>query len=187
MSGVLFVLHGLTLALAWLMAVNTAAALLVAIGARPLMNVAGVRAPGFWLGLRLCPAAVSIAFVAAIFLPSYWRYEPRELVEGFDVTLTTFAVIAISVVTAAIVQGAAAWRRAQRRTDAWMRLARPLALPGTAMPAFAVDADAPVMALIGLLRPRLLIMQPILDALTVEELHAAVGHELGHRRAWDNL
>jgi Zn-dependent protease with chaperone function len=55
------------------------------------------------------------------------------------------------------------------------------------MPAFAVDADAPVMALVGLLRPRLFIMQPILDALTVEELHAAVAHELGHRRAWDNL
>src|SRR5712671_6303782 len=125
MSGVLFVLHGLTLALAWLMAVNTAAALLVAIGARPLMNVAGVRAPGFWLGLRLCPAAVSIAFVAAVFLPSYWRYEPRELVEGFDLTLSVLALASVAMVVAAVARGVSAWRRASRRARAWLRMARP--------------------------------------------------------------
>jgi Zn-dependent protease with chaperone function len=68
-----------------------------------------------------------------------------------------------------------------------MRAARPLALPSISMPAFAVDTDAPVMALVGVLRPRLLITQPVLDALTDEELRAAAAHELGHQRAFDNL
>ena len=68
-----------------------------------------------------------------------------------------------------------------------MRASRPLALAGAAMPVFAVDADAPVMALVGVLRPRLLITRPVLDALTDEELAAGVAHELGHWRARDNL
>ena len=51
-----------------------------------------------------------------------------------------------------------------------MRAARPLALADTSMPAFAIDTDAPLMALVGVLRPRLLITRPVLEALTDEEL-----------------
>jgi circadian clock protein KaiB len=68
-----------------------------------------------------------------------------------------------------------------------MRAARPLALTGISMPVFAIDSEVPIMALVGVVRPRLLITQPVLDALTEEELSAAVAHELGHRRALDNL
>jgi Zn-dependent protease with chaperone function len=55
------------------------------------------------------------------------------------------------------------------------------------VPTFAIDTDAPVMALVGVLRPRLLITRPVLDALTGEELRAACAHEVGHWRAFDNL
>jgi Zn-dependent protease with chaperone function len=187
MSGALFVLHGVTLALAWLMALNVAATVLIAIGARPLMTIAGTRAPGFWLGLRLGPAAVSIAFVAAVFLPSYWKYEPRELVEGFDITLSVLALAAVAMVVAAAVRGVSAWQSASRRTRAWLRMARPMTLRETSMPAFEIDTEAPVMALVGVMRPRVLITRGMLDALTDEELSASVAHEIGHRRAWDNL
>ena len=122
-----------------------------------------------------------------MFLPSYWQFEPREGVEGFDLTLTTLAVLAMAVMGSAVARGVAAWRSAARRTEHWMRASRPLALAGASMPAFAVDADAPVMALVGVLRPRLLITRPVLEALTDEELRASVAHELGHWRAWDNL
>jgi hypothetical protein len=68
-----------------------------------------------------------------------------------------------------------------------MRAGRPLALADTSMQAYAIDTDAPLMALVGVLRPRLLITRPVLEALTDEELRASVAHELGHWRAWDNL
>ena len=138
--------------------------------------------------MRLAPAALSLAFVAFVFLPSYWRYEPREFVEGFDVTLTTLAALALAIVGTAVARGVTAWRRAARRTrrmDA--RGARRSRCPSTSMPAFAIDTDAPVMALVGVLRPRLLITRPVLEALTDEELRASVAHELGHWRACDNL
>jgi Zn-dependent protease with chaperone function len=187
MNVALFVLHGLTLALAWFACVNVAAALLVAMGARPLAALAGIRTPRFWLGLRLAPAVISIAFVAVVFLPSHWKYEPRELVEGFDLTLSVLAVAAAATIAAAAIRGVAAWRLASSRTQAWLRKAQPIALRETSIPAFVIETDAPVMALVGVVRPRLLIARAVLDALTGEELRAGVAHEIGHHRAWDNL
>ena len=186
-----YLLHGVTLALAWFVLLNVATAVIVAIvSARQALvpdTSTRYQSPAFCLALRLSPAVLSTLFVAVLFLPSYWRYEPREFVEGFDISLTTLAIAAAAIIGSAFVRGMMAWRRAARRTADWMRAARPLTLSGISMPAFAIDTDAPVMALVGVLRPRLLITQPILDALTDEELSAAVAHELGHRRALDNL
>jgi Zn-dependent protease with chaperone function len=182
-----YLLHGATLALAWLLFFNVAASLLVAIAATRLTRMERAGSPGFWLAVRLLPAVLSLAFVGLVFLPSYWRYEPRELVEGFDVSLTTLAAFACALLGTAVARGVTAWRGAKRRTDKWMRVGRPLTLADTSVPAFAIDTDAPVMALVGVLRPRLLITRPVLETLTDEELRASVAHELGHRRAWDNL
>jgi Zn-dependent protease with chaperone function len=212
MSGVIYIMHGATLALACWFVLNLAAAGVVAflaarmIGDEPaaaanhrffLRALLALRSssfrrrwpgsPAFWLSVRLFPAALSIAFVALVFLPSYWKYEPREMVEGFDVSLTTLAILGVALLATAAARGARAWQQASRRTAAWLRLARPLPLPGTSMPAYEIDVDAPIMALVGVLRPRLLITRGVLNALTGEELAAGVAHEIRHWRAWDNL
>ena len=187
MTALPYLLHGSTLALAWLLLSNVAATVLVTLVALRLTSRSRAGSPGFWLALRLSPAAVSLAFVAFVFLPSYWRYEPREFVEGFDLSLTTLAVLGLVVVGAAIVRGATALRRARRRADEWMLAGRPLTLAETSIPAYAIESDAPVMALVGVLRPRLLITRPVLEALSDEELRAGIAHELGHWRASDNL
>jgi Zn-dependent protease with chaperone function len=103
------------------------------------------------------------------------------------VSLTSLAALAVLLVGTACARGLNSWRRAARRIDAWMAAARPATLAGTTIPSFAIDSDVPIMALVGVLRPRLLITQPVMDALTNEELRASVAHELGHWRAWDNL
>ena len=187
MDALPYLLHGTTLALAWFVLLNTATTVAVAIVSARLTRETRAASPGLWLALRLSPAAVSVAFVAVVFLPSYWRYEPREFVEGFDLSLTTLALAAAAIIGFALLRGVTAWRNAARRTDAWMRAARPLTLPGVSMPAYAIEVTAPVMALVGVLRPRLLITRPVLDVLTDEELRAAAAHEVGHRHAFDNL
>jgi beta-lactamase regulating signal transducer with metallopeptidase domain len=182
-----YVLRGLTLALAWFLAVNVAAGLVAEGIARRLIARNTTASAGFWLGVRLLPAAAATLFVAALFVPSYLRYEPRELVEGFVITLTSFAAGALIVVTAAGVRGFVAWRRVSRRAEAWMRASRPVSLGHPEIAAFAIDNEAPIMALVGVVRPRLLITRGLLTALTSEELTVSVAHEIGHRRAWDNL
>jgi Zn-dependent protease with chaperone function len=187
MNALFYLLQGTTLGLAWFLVLNVVATAAVAIVSVQVMKWAHAASPGVWLALRLFPAALSIGFATIVFLPSYWRYEPREFVEGFDVTLTALAVLALAIIGMGAVRGVSAWRHAARRTERWLRVGRPLTLPGTSMPAFAIETDVPVMALVGVLRPRLLITRPVLDALTDEELRAASAHELGHWRAWDNL
>jgi len=182
-----YALHGLTLALAWFLAVNAAVGLIAEAIARRLIARDTAASPGFWLAVRLLPAAAATLFVAAFFVPSYWRYEPRELVEGFDVTLTSFAAGALILMAAAAVRGFVAWLRVSRRAEAWMRAARPVRLGHPEIAAFAIDNEAPIMALVGVVRPRLLVTRGLLTALTSEELTVSVAHEIGHRRAWDNL
>jgi Zn-dependent protease with chaperone function len=187
MSAFLYILRGATLGLAWLLVLNAATTALVVLAARRAAAADAARSPAFWLAMRLLPATASIGFVALVFLPSYWQYEPRELSEAFDLTLSALAIAAAALLVAAVTRGIGAWRAASRRTRAWRRVSRPLSLDGTPMPAFAVDVATPVMALAGLFRPRLLITRGVLDALTEEELRASVAHELGHWRARDNL
>ena len=44
-----------------------------------------------------------------------------------------------------------------------------------------------MMALAGVIRPRLIVTRGLVGALTAEELRASVAHEIGHWRALDNL
>jgi Zn-dependent protease with chaperone function len=187
MTALPYLLRGTTLALAWFLLLNVAATAFVSVLSSRLTQGARGAPPGFWLALRLSPAVVSLAFVAAVFLPSYWRYEPRELGEAFDLTLPALALAGAAVLGAAAQRGAAASRAAARRTRAWKQISRPLTLDGTALPAFAIDTATPVMALAGVLQPRLMITRGVLEALTEEELRAGIAHELGHWRARDNL
>jgi Zn-dependent protease with chaperone function len=185
MTALPYLLHGTTLALAWFLILNAATSLIVAMLSGAMADRAATARPGVWLALRLAPALLSIVFTAGVFLPSYWRYEPRQFVEGFDVTFSVLAVLGSAIGAAGAVRGLRAWVRTARRTRSWMRDAQPLA--GTNIPAFVIDGDRPMMALVGVLRPRLLVTRRVLDALTPEEWRAAVAHELGHWRALDNL
>ena len=183
-----YLLHGATLTLAWFLIVNIVmSAAVVAWAARATRGRDNAGSAALWFAARVGPAAAALLFVAGVFVPSYWKYEPRDFVEGFDVTLTALALGAAGLVVAAGARGLRAWRSAARRTRVWMQTARPLVLAGTRIPAFEIDADAPIMALVGVLRTRLLVTRGLVAALTDEELAASVAHEIGHSRAWDNL
>lgn len=182
-----FLAHGLTLTLAWFVAVNIGAGVVAALLATLVQRIGGGRTPSFWMILRLAPAGFAALFALALFVPSYLRYEPREGVEGFDVTLTLTAVAGAAILAAAVVRGLAAWLSARRRVRAWMQHAQPITVGGTSLPAFAIDVEQPMIALVGVLRPALLVTRGLIEVLTPAELEAAVAHERGHQRAFDNL
>jgi Zn-dependent protease with chaperone function len=184
-----FLVRGIALALASFAVANAIASLLVIwIARRPDRHFSSA----VWFALRTMPALAAAVFVAFAFVPSYWHYEPRDTNEGVDVILTTLAVAGFAMIGAGAARGVSAWWRARVRTRVWMQSAREISLRAAASnpqvpPTFLVDADAPIMALVGLFRPRLLITRGLVAALTEEELAAAVAHELGHARARDNF
>jgi Zn-dependent protease with chaperone function len=180
--------HGVTLSFAWFLVANVIASALVAAATRVLSRD-NATTPARWLLMRLAPAAASVLFVTVLFIPSYWKYEPREAVEGFDLTLTLVAALAGLLVAASVVRGLLAWRAAAQRVGRWVQHARvlPKATAAWATPIFIVDSDQAFIALSGIRRHRLLVTRGLVDALSGAELAAAIAHELGHRRAWDNL
>jgi hypothetical protein len=183
-----FFLHGGTLALAWFLLINLAMSAAVAVGTGWIIRRwTGADSAAFWFAARILPAATALFFVGVVFVPSYWKYEPRDFVEGFDITLTALAFCAAALLITATIRGLSAWRGAVRRTRVWMRSARPLAIAGTGLPVSEIDVDTPLMALVGVLRPRLLVTRGLVAALTDEELAASIAHEVGHSRARDNL
>ncbi len=186
----MFLLRGASLALAWFLVVNVVASVLVALVATRAgrATAASTESPSLWLALRLVPAGVSMAFVAGVFVPSYLEFEPRQLTaEGLAITLTALGAVGLGLLVGGGVRAVAAWSRTARRAREWMRAAEPFELHDAPISAYRIDAESPVMALVGILRPKLLVTRGLLDALTAEELAATVGHELGHSRGWDNL
>jgi Zn-dependent protease with chaperone function len=181
-----FFSHGVTLALVWFLGINAAVSAAVAVLVR-LLGRREIDSPAFWLALRLLPAVTATLFVVALFVPSYWEYEPREVVEGFDLTLAALGAVGLGLIVASLARGAQAWRSVTRRTAEWMRYAHPLTIGRAALPAYAIEASRPMMALVGVLRPRLLVTRSVIETLTSAELTASVAHEVGHYRALDNL
>jgi Zn-dependent protease with chaperone function len=179
---VIFYAHGTTLALAWYLAINMIASLAVAFAAQRLAG-----SSRRLLAMRLLPAAASLVFTVGVFVPSYVLFEPRDVAEGIDVTLTALAATAGAVILGACARSIAAWLRAARRARVWTQAASPLVLPGAPVPAFRIEAPRPLMALVGIVRPRLIVSSGLVDALTPEELEASVAHELGHHKARDNF
>ena len=181
------VLRGATLGLAWFLLINVLASSAIAAVPPRILSGHASRAPAWWFGLRMFPSTVAAFFVAAIFVPSYVKYEPREYGEGFDISLALLAVAAAAVVASGVWRGARAWWRASRRVRAWMRSADAVTLAGAGMQAYVVNVDAPLMALAGILRPRVIVSRRLIEALTPDELAASVAHESGHQRARDNV
>jgi hypothetical protein len=179
--------RGIVQFLAWFTIVNAAAWLIVALIARTINTQATPRTAMIWLGLRVFASAAALMFVVAFFLPSYWLEEPHHLHEPFNKLLVLSALIACAGMAIGVARGVSVCRHAARRTRAWMRNARPITLPGTMLPAFEVDSDTPVLALVGIVRSRLLVTRGLIATLSPDELAAAVAHEVEHSRSWDNL
>jgi hypothetical protein len=88
-----FFLHGGTLALAWFLLVNLGMSAALAAGAGWIIRRwTGADSASVWFAAASCRPRAALLFVGIVFVPSYWKYEPRDFVEGFDITLTALAL-----------------------------------------------------------------------------------------------
>ncbi len=137
------------------------------------------------LRARMLPCAAGL-LVTALTLFAYVMFERRgtEAVGRVLTGLAVFGVVLFSVAAFRLVRTLHATRRAFRE---WMRTADPVMLPVMTVPAFAVDASFPVVAVVGIARPRLVIARSVLAACAPDELEAILAHEQHHVDRHDNL
>lgn len=187
----MFFLLGICIVLAVMLALNSIASLVASL----LWKALGSRARG-WSGasrasvlclLRTLPVVGGIAIVVLLFAPAYLTHEPRTNHEEITLNLAIVAFFSALGLVLAIVRGAVTWRATARLTANWLSNAEVITLPGITIPAFRMEHQFPVLAIVGTFRPRLFIANQILQSLSDEELSAALAHEVGHVIERDNL
>jgi Zn-dependent protease with chaperone function len=187
----MFELLGICLALVIFLAVNLAAAGFVSLVWRLTHRVAErwsarLRAQILFT-LRLAPPLLGLIAVGLFFLPAYLDYEPRATSEAVSTKLALFASLSILGLALASWHAARALWITRKLRRGWLNASKQISLPGARVRAFQLPHAFPIVAVVGIVRPRLFVAEQVLLTLTPEELAATVAHEYGHLQARDNL
>ncbi|HXZ20553.1 MAG TPA: M56 family metallopeptidase [Candidatus Acidoferrales bacterium] len=161
--------------------------LLVPAALRRAENMAAESAAAFLFSLRFLPFVTAACAVAGLCIPSYLSLEPRSGVEPRGTLCAMAAALAMLSWLFAGGRALAALVRTMEFGRDCRITGRKAQLGSPAVPALIVDSRAPLLALSGIVRPKLFLSRGVVEALRPEELRAALRHEDAHRRSRDNL
>jgi Zn-dependent protease with chaperone function len=145
------------------------------------------RRTGALLGVRLLPAASAAAVAMGLVWPAYVLFEPAHAGERITPPLAALAAAALAVVALGLGRGQRALAATSSLERRWRTQAESIGLPDSPVPVFRVHDAFPVFTVVGLHRPSLYVSDRVLQALSPEEVAAAVFHERGHLEAGDNV
>ena len=137
------------------------------------------------LVLRLSPVAVATFIVSALCVPSYLWLEPDANAERVGIACCFAALLGVALWTISLARVLRAifisfrYRR-QCERDATL-------ISNEQAPLVVVDTEDAVLALSGVIRPRVLVSRGVLQALLPHQLDAALEHERAHQFSRDNL
>jgi Zn-dependent protease with chaperone function len=113
--------------------------------------------------------------------------EPQATPERIGWACLTLALLGSLVWCFSIVRTARAVAASNRCYRLWQQAGRVARLPGEVSQAVIIEKEAPLLALAGIFRPRLIVSDGVLRALSSDQLDVALHHENAHRVSRDNL
>jgi BlaR1 peptidase M56 len=173
-----FVLHGV-LAVATRLSVGMATRM--AAGMKPSS------AARFLFLLRISPTALSVFAVLVFCIPSYLWLEPEAAGEKFGFVCFLMAILGVGIWVLSITRAASAVYETVRYLRQCERHGHKIHVPGEPSPALLLADKAPVLAVAGVVHPRLVISKRVLLGLTAGQREAALRHEQAHRISRDNI
>ena len=182
----MYFIRGGVIALGVFFLVYVALSLLVGVGWRALRRDRRRVSSAMAYGLRILPLAAALVVVAAFTVPSFLRFEPRWDDEPMGSAVLALASAGAVILIFGIINALLAWMRTSRSVSSWTSDSRTLELEAT-VPAFQIPESAPLLAVAGLCRPKLLVSGCARRLLDPGELEVAIRHELAHVRRRDNL
>ena len=187
----MYFLLGISILLATMLVVNSLTSLLVTllwkVLSAPAERWPAANRANLLCALRILPVSIGVASVALLFGPAYLTHEPRTNHEDVGAKLAMVAFISAIGIGIAIIRGIVTWRVTARLTADWLKKSKEVGLPGIRVPSYRMEHQFPVIAVVGILRPRVFIASQIFQSLSKKELSAALEHEAGHILARDNL
>ena len=169
------------------MALALAARLTAATAVRVAEHMKPRSAASFLFVLRLTPLALTLIVVVAFCIPSYLWLEPEVTGEKIGLLCVIMAVLGIALWVPALRRMIGAVRGTNRYLNECERHGRRISVPGEDSPALLLAGKAPILAVAGVFRPRLLISSRVMRELSAEQREAALRHEHAHRTSGDNL
>src|SRR5712691_1506613 len=184
-------LLGITLVLAMLLTINAVASLAAAglwrLIERPMRSCSARTRAEVLFAMRVGPPALAVISVAALLIPSYLVYEPYSTNESVSKKLGALAILSAIGVALALSRGFRSWLATRSLLKRWLDAATPIQLLEIDVPTFCIPHSFPIIAVVGMFRPRLFVAEHVLQTLSEEEMKAAIAHECGHLAARDNL
>jgi len=169
---------------------NLAAGLLVGFFSKSVIRHTESKSPRaaalYLIVLRLFPLALALLFVVALCVPSYLWLEPAAASERVGFFSIMLGLLGVAAWLVSIARTAYSLAASSRHNQLCRLAGEEIRVPGESSSLLIVKNEAPLLALSGLLRPRLLISRSVLHALSTEELDTALAHEQSHRRSHDN-
>lgn len=187
----MYFLLGICLAFALLLWFNVAASLTASVFWRvvekPAQRLSAQSRSQFIFALRIVPLLTTLLFILAFFIPSYFLFEPGESDETISYKLAFAAFFSLIGILLASSRVFATYWRTHRMVEEWMRRGERISIEGVSFPVYRFAHPFPVIAVVGIFRPRMFVAEQIFGLLEAEELAAAVVHEFGHLAARDNF
>ena len=141
----------------------------------------------FLLSVRLLPAGLGVCIPLGLCLPSYLWLEPGTPEEMVGIPFLMAAALGAIVCATAIMRAVRIAIDGARFIRNCRQSGNEFRLDGHGEPVFAIGSLTPFLALAGVFRPRVVISEGMLRALSAEELAVALRHESAHRASRDNL
>lgn len=145
-----------------------------------------LRSPGLLFSIRILPLMFAVALTVGFALPSFLLLEPTRSVETPEPYLIVLAGLGMASIVFLITRCARLLAMSSKALKKWLRRAELLPMSLSA-PVYLVQSPDSLVAVAGILNPRVLVGRTALATLTKEELRAAIAHELAHVRSLDNL
>jgi Zn-dependent protease with chaperone function len=141
----------------------------------------------FLMGARLFPSVAAALVVAGICVPSYLWLEPEWTVEQVGLMCLAAALASLASWAFAAGRGLRAIVLSMRYARQCRRWGSETRLAGENTRVSVIEDAGGLFALVGILRPRLVISREALGNLSEAELEAALRHERAHWSSRDNL
>jgi beta-lactamase regulating signal transducer with metallopeptidase domain len=148
-------------------------------------GTAAQRADRLWR-LRLLPAGVAIS-TCVFAVIGLWRFEARQSDEQLGWLVSACAVLGAWFMGGFVMRLVRMHHETRQLLATWLANASRIEVPQLSVPAYRISTHFPVVAVVGVVRPTLVVDASVLDACSPEELSAILAHEHGHLRRWDNL
>ncbi len=182
---------GISLLFATLYAVNLVASLLTTFAWRYLSGTAvdwnaSTRSNTLFL-LRVLPLTLAIIITGGIIVPAFILFEPNDPRETIGPKMALIVCLSVFGLAAAIYRIVASWWQTRQLIGDWMVTSKAVEIEGVSMPAYKLRHPFPVIAVVGIFRPRIFVAEQVFAELDKPELVAALSHEAGHISSFDNL